>query len=126
MCSTAMISPTSAAVAVTGVAGRNTTLTERRVRYMNLGGILGAIFGGGIVLRGESDDHGGIATVCGITSIAGGSLGVRASRPSSDDQSRWNGTIDGSLAVDNAPTIHPFAGWSHQNSEARIGFEVKF
>jgi len=116
----------AAAVTVTGLTAHNTTLTERRVRYMNLGGILGAIFGGGIVLLADTDDEGAIAAVLGLSSIAGGYLGVRSSRPSTNEQSRRYGAIDGALAVNHAPTIRPIVGWSRQNSETRIGLDVRF
>ncbi len=116
----------SFAVGLTGMAAGNTTLTERRVRYMNMGGILGGIFGGGVILLAGIEDNGRDAAVLGVSSIAGGYLGVRVSRPRDNKQSRWNGAIDGSLALDNAPTLHPIVGWSRQNSETRIGLEVRF
>ena len=116
----------SAAVAVTGFAAGNTSLTQRRVRYMNMGGFLGAIFGGGIAILANTDNEAGVAAILGVTSVAGGFLGVRASRPSSTEQSRSPAATDESLALENTPTIRPFAGWSHTNSEVRIGFDVKF
>lgn len=116
----------SVAVAVTGMAGRNTTLTQRRVRYMNMGGVLGTLFGAGIVILADIDENAGISTMLGVASVAGGYLGVRVSRPSGDEQSRANATINGSLALENTPTMRPFAGWSGKDSEARIGFEVRF
>ena len=114
------------AVAVTGLAARNTPLTQRRVRYMNMGGVLGALFGGGLILLADTDSNAGIATMLGVSSVAGGFLGVRASRPNGAEQSRSNATSGGSLALENSPTIQPFTGWSRKYSEARVGFEVRF
>jgi hypothetical protein len=114
------------AVAVTAGAASGTTLTERRVRYMNLGGILGAIFGGGVALLAGMEDDAAIAATLGVASIAGGYLGVHLSRPDESEHSRARTSIDESLALKPTTEVRPFAGWSGTYSEARVGFEVRF
>lgn len=116
----------SLAVALTGVAASNTTLTQGRVRYMNLGGFLGAIFGAGVAILADVDDDAALSFLLGVSSVAGGYVGVRASRPGGAEHSQTRATNGALLASANAPTIHPFAGWSRTDSEARFGFEMRF
>jgi hypothetical protein len=114
------------AVGATAAAGSGTPLNERRVRFMNLGGILGAIFGGGVVLLADTDSNGAIAATFAATSVVGGYLGVHLSRPDEREQSRIRMSPDEMLAVKPAPRVAPFAGWSQTRSETRVGFEVRF
>ena len=116
----------SAAVVLTGVAASNTTLTQRRVRYMNLGGFLGAIFGAGLAILTGVDDDAALSVMLGVSSVLGGYVGVEASHPSGTEQSRSRAATGASLASDNARSIQPFAGWSAKDSEARLGFEMRF
>ncbi len=69
-------------VLVLGAAlgARNTTLSRRRVRFMNLGGVLGGVAGVGILLLAQPDDEQSVATILGATSIAGAWLALHASR----------------------------------------------
>jgi len=67
-------------------AAHNTTLTRRRVRFMNLGGFLGAGAGVGVLLLAKVDDERTGAIVWGACSVAGGYIGIHASRPSSEEQ----------------------------------------
>lgn len=71
---------------VTALTTHNTTMTRRRVRFMNLGGFLGAAAGAGVLLLATPDDEPSAAAVWGLCTIAGGYIGIRATRPSSEDQ----------------------------------------
>jgi hypothetical protein len=71
---------------VTALAAHDTPLTRSRVRFMNLGGFLGAAAGAGVLLLATPDDEPSAALVWGLSTIAGGYIGIRASRPSSEAQ----------------------------------------
>ena len=63
-----------------GLGARNTTLSRRRVRFMNLGGILGGVAGGGILLLAQPDDEKLITGILGLTSVAGAWIALHTSR----------------------------------------------
>ena len=108
------------AVVVTGVAAKDTPLTQRRVRFMNLGGVLGGIFGGGICLLGEIDDDAAVASIVGTSGIAGGYLAVRMTRPEADERSQMSG------ANETMASVRPLADWSHRYRAMRFGVELRF
>jgi hypothetical protein len=88
---------------------------------MNLGGVLGALFGGGIVLLGEIDDDAAIASIVGASGIAGGYLAVRMSRPEADDRSEMILNPDASNV-----SFRPLTGWSPHKHEIRVGVALEF
>ncbi|MDH3199172.1 MAG: hypothetical protein OEO21_13125 [Candidatus Krumholzibacteria bacterium] len=71
---------------VTALAAHDTPLTRRRVRFMNLGGFLGAAGGAGVLLLATPDDEPSAALAWGLCTVAGGYIGIRASRPASEAQ----------------------------------------
>ena len=115
-----------ALVAGTAALGSGTPLDQRRVRYMNLGGLVGAIFGGGVVLLAGMDDDGAVAATFAASSLLGGYLGVHLSRPDESDQSRGHSPTEAELAAASTPRMRPFAGWSRAQSETRVGIEISF
>jgi hypothetical protein len=115
-----------AAVTATAALGSGTPLDQRRVRYMNLGGIVGAIFGGGVVLLAGTDDDAAVAATLAVSSVVGGYLGVRFSRPDESDQSRVHSPMEAELAAASTPRMRPFVGWSRAHSETRVGLEIRF
>ncbi len=109
------------AVVGTGIAAKDTPLTQRRVRFMNLGGVLGALFGGGIILLGEIDDDAAIASIVAASGIAGGYLAVRMSRPETDERSEMRLNPDASNIA-----LRPLTGWSPRHHEIRVGMALEF
>lgn len=82
-----------------GFGARNTTLSRRRVRFMNLGGILGGFAGAGVLLLVQPDDENSVAGILGATTIAGAWIALRSSREkasietsrrASASPDRWN------------------------------------
>jgi hypothetical protein len=84
-----MLIGSDVAVLAAGLGAKNTTLSRRRVRFMNLGGILGGVAGGGVLLLLQPDDIQTVAGVFGVTTIAGAWIALHSSRePASIDTSR--------------------------------------
>lgn len=62
------------------IAARGARLSEGRMRLINLSGILGTAFGGGLILLAESDDGTTNVAILGAGSIAGLGLGIHWTR----------------------------------------------
>jgi hypothetical protein len=60
----------------TALAAENTGMTEKRVRLINLGGVLGAFAGSGLCVLGHIEDSRAVAGVIGLTSLIGAGVAV--------------------------------------------------
>ncbi|HET7903534.1 MAG TPA: hypothetical protein VFM17_03135, partial [Candidatus Eisenbacteria bacterium] len=67
-------------VVTAGIAARGARLSEGRMRLINLCGVLGVAFGGGLALLTESDDDQAVIGLLGAGSIGGLALGIHATR----------------------------------------------
>ena len=63
-----------------GIAARNVRLSKSRMRLINLCGVLGTAFGGGILLLTETGDEKAAMGILGIGSVAGLIAGVEATK----------------------------------------------
>lgn len=63
-----------------GIAGKNARLSKSRMRLINLCGVLGTAFGGGMVLLTETDDDQAALALLGLGSAGGLILGIHATR----------------------------------------------
>jgi hypothetical protein len=60
------------------LGARNTGMTSKRVRLMNLGGVLGAVTGSGLGVLGHVEDDRAWAAIVGLTSLIGAGIAVHA------------------------------------------------
>lgn len=60
----------------TAAAARDTGMTKKRVRLMNLGGVLGAFAGSGVCVLAHIEDGEAAAAVVGLTSLVGAGIAV--------------------------------------------------
>jgi len=67
-------------VLVGGIAGKHARLSKSRMRLINLCGVLGTAFGGGMVLLTETSDDQGAMALLGLGSAGGLILGIHATR----------------------------------------------
>jgi hypothetical protein len=63
----------------TAAAARETGMTKKRVRLMNLGGVLGAFAGSGVCVLAHVEDEKAAAAVVGLTSLVGAYVAVAKS-----------------------------------------------
>jgi hypothetical protein len=63
----------------TAAAARDTGMTKKRVRLMNLGGVLGAFAGAGVCVLAHVEDEEAAAGVVGLTSLVGAGIAVAKS-----------------------------------------------
>ncbi|HKQ18864.1 MAG TPA: hypothetical protein VJW75_03880 [Candidatus Eisenbacteria bacterium] len=75
-----MLIASDVAVLATGIAARNARLSKSRMRLINLCGVLGTAFGGGIVLLTESGSEEAAMGVLGLGSVAGLIVGVNVTK----------------------------------------------
>ena len=75
-----MLIASDVAVLATGIAARNVRLSKSRMRLINLCGVLGTAFGGGVVLLTESGSEEVAMGVLGLGSVAGLIVGVNATK----------------------------------------------
>ena len=67
-------------VVTAAIAARGARLSEGRMRLINLCGVLGTAFGGGLALLTESDDDQAVIGLLGAGSVGGLALGIHATR----------------------------------------------
>jgi hypothetical protein len=60
----------------TALGARNTGMTRKRVRLMNLGGVLGAVTGSGLCVLGHLEDDKAVAAIVGLTSLIGAGIAI--------------------------------------------------
>jgi len=62
----------------TALGARNTGMTTKRVRLMNLGGVLGAVTGSGLVVLAHVEDDRAAGSIIGIASLIGAGIAIHA------------------------------------------------
>ena len=75
-----MLIASDVAVLATGIAAKNARLSKSRMRLINLCGVLGTAFGGGIILLTETGSEEAAMGVLGLGSVAGLIVGVNATK----------------------------------------------
>ena len=68
---TAALIGSDAGVVAAGLFGKDTTLTPRRIRLANLGGVVGGILGAGVLLLAETEDEKAAAGIIAVGSVSG-------------------------------------------------------
>jgi len=117
-----MLVVSGASVITAGIAAHGARLSEGRMRLINLSGILGAAFGGGMALLGQLDDTKGNVAILAAGSIAGLGLGIHWTR--NYDQGR------DFASADSGPEVEPvFAMRPSGNGRGAVpaaGLRVRF
>jgi len=104
------------------IAGSGARLSEGRMRLINLSGVLGVAFGGGLILLAESEEGSTNMAILGAGSIAGLALGIH-----------WTRTYDEGkdlAAAEDGPAFEPVlsmrGGERGKGSVPTMGLRVRF
>jgi hypothetical protein len=104
------------------IAGSGARLSEGRMRLINLSGVLGTAFGGGLILLAESDEGSTNMAILGAGSIAGLALGIH-----------WTRNYDAGkdlAAADDGPAFEPVlsmrAGAHGKSPVPAMGLRIRF
>ena len=104
------------------IAGSGARLSEGRMRLINLSGVLGTAFAGGLILLAESDDGSTDMAILGAGSVAGLALGVHWTR-NYDDGKDIAAAGDGPAFE---PVLSMRAGARGQGPVPAMGLRIRF
>lgn len=125
---TGMLIGSDAAILAGGVLARNVRISETRMRWINLSGVLGGVAGFGTALLFDLDrDQAGVA-MAAAGSTAGLALGVRLTRNLPPPLRAMNGTTGGRNPWDGIeiPMFSARANRATGRLEPTLGFRVSF
>lgn len=97
-------------VLAVGVAARGAEMSEKRVRLINLTGVMGSVMGLGVNLMIQPDDEDAVMTIVGIGGALGLGVGFRLTRNVDRDEAYVATPPPGAPGAPELASLHRFVG----------------